>query len=326
MTPPEANESSGTNDQTFKAGDLLKLIGLTYRQLNDWENRAKIFDQQRAKTEGWRKFTGEEALALAVCASLRRQLSLPLEKVGWLYRWLMDASGDPEEVRRAEMGRVLATHIERDYPDLFRRTGEKSKTGTIDDATRFFRDEYANAKLDSYRACPIRYAYFSAKFACEPVYLYTDFETRMILFEQNLVSAIAMRFKTNPVVICPLNSVFDEFLKATGKPLLGDDKKPSSTFDEWKERESRVQITADEQEILRLLRSKQYQRVTVHLKDGRLLRADIEEELPKVEAAKLNGQILDSIQEGRFTTVSVQKGDGAILRLLRKSTVKFSAR
>ena len=76
-------------DPRFTARDLLKLAGLTYRQLNDWESRVGISPSERATSEGWRKFTSEEVLALSVCASLRRELHLTLEIIGGLYQWLM---------------------------------------------------------------------------------------------------------------------------------------------------------------------------------------------------------------------------------------------
>ena len=63
-----AQDESEARD--FKASDLLKLAGLTYRQLSDWENRAGVLTSQRATDAGWRKFTVEELIALCVCASL----------------------------------------------------------------------------------------------------------------------------------------------------------------------------------------------------------------------------------------------------------------
>lgn len=323
MTPPEAKEISGTSERTFKAGDLLKLIGLTYRQLNDWEDRAKIFEQRRSKSEGWRKFTPEEVTALAVCASLRRQFSLPLEKVGELYRWLLDASASPTENLFAQQGRDVVARIEREHPTLLAMTGEARRKSLADDASRYLLTEYLNAKLNSQRVCPIRYAFLSAKFTGEYVYLYTDFEAKMILFEENLAHAFALRLGKKPAIVCPLNNVFDELLIDMGKSPLERDKNTPSLMDRWKQLESRVQVTRDEEEVLRLLRSKRYQRVTVHLKDGQVLRADCEGELPKAEATKHNAQILNAVADGGYCTVMIQKRDGQIVRLTRTDTMKF---
>lgn len=326
MTPPESNETGEPTEQTFAAGDLLRLIGLTYRQLNDWESRAGIFGQVRTNSEGWRKFTYEQVLALAVCAALRRQFSLPLEKVGKLYWWLMNASDDKREAFFAKQGRETAANMERGNEDLLNKIGQAKKVEQLDDVSRFYLLQYVRAKLESHREFPILYAFLSAKIAGEHVFLYTDFEVPMILFEQNLANAIGMRLLTKPTVICPLNAIFDELRKEMGDPPLEGDKMTPLLVEKWKKLESRVQITADEQEILRLLRSKQYQRVTVHLNSGRMLRADCEEELPKMEASKRDALILETIAEGSFATVTIQKKNGEIFRLSRTETLKFSAR
>lgn len=88
------------------------------------------------------------------------------------------------------------------------------------------------------------------------------------------------------------------------------------------ESQLRVQTNA-EREVLRLIRQKDFQRVTVHLSNGGILRADVEEDLPKADAAKLNKQILDAIKGREFATVTVRKADGQVVGLNRKSTIKF---
>jgi len=55
----EATSKSGGRD--FKASDLLKLAGLTYRRLQDWENRAGVMTSQRPRvrvgaSSVWKRF------------------------------------------------------------------------------------------------------------------------------------------------------------------------------------------------------------------------------------------------------------------------------
>src|SRR5258706_12641338 len=73
----------------LKASDVLKLAGLTYRQLHDWEERAGIIQSERVRSDTWRRFTFEEVMALAVCARIRESFDLSLERTRLIYRWLV---------------------------------------------------------------------------------------------------------------------------------------------------------------------------------------------------------------------------------------------
>jgi DNA-binding transcriptional MerR regulator len=290
--------------------------------LHDWENRAGVLTSQRTTDAGWRKFTAEQVAALCVCASLQRQFSLPLEKVGRLYRWLLDASDDPIQAIYAEQGKHSLALFESEVTQLRSLTGEALKKALADDRCRFVVSEYIQAKRDVLRECPIRYAFHCAS-SGHTIYLYTDFETSLILFEENMAKAIVERFPTGPVIVCPLNSVFDELLAAAGKPVLTRDKYYKPLSAKWQDLQSRIQLTEDEREIVGLIREKAYQRVTIHLNDGRSVRADVEEDLSKSGAAKRDAQLLRAIKDKDFSTVTVQKTDGQIVRLIRKSTIKF---
>src|SRR5262245_53377402 len=92
MSEANTTASNEGSEKTFKASDLLKLAGLTYRQLSDWENRAGVLDSQRASEEGWRKFNLPEVYALCVCSDLRRRLGVPLDRLSSLYGWLIKPS------------------------------------------------------------------------------------------------------------------------------------------------------------------------------------------------------------------------------------------
>ncbi len=87
-------------------------------------------------------------------------------------------------------------------------------------------------------------------------------------------------------------------------------------------KEDRVS-SVEEREVLRLVRQKAYQRVTVHMRDGRIIQADMEEDLSKSDAAKRDEQILQAIKNKDFATVTVHRADGKTVGILRKSTMKF---
>jgi len=71
--------------RNFKASDILKLAGLSYRQLNDWEERADISPPQRTGAAGWRRFSAADVFVLMVCVEIRRQFGVPLESLTWAF-------------------------------------------------------------------------------------------------------------------------------------------------------------------------------------------------------------------------------------------------
>ena len=74
--------------------------------MHDWENRAEVLNSERATDDGWGKFTFEEVLGLGICAALRRQFSLSLERLGELYRWLVGVDTDEIQRVRGEVGKL----------------------------------------------------------------------------------------------------------------------------------------------------------------------------------------------------------------------------
>ena len=89
-TPSKSQAASSTpkreapERETFRAGDLNRITGLTYRQVNDWDARVGALPHGDRSEAGWRKFSADEVLAVAVCAALRRDFGVPLEKLAWL--------------------------------------------------------------------------------------------------------------------------------------------------------------------------------------------------------------------------------------------------
>jgi DNA-binding transcriptional MerR regulator len=312
-------------DQTFTAGDLKRLIGLTYRQLNDWEKRAGALDSQREGNEGWRKFSAEHMLALAVCASLRRQFSLPLEKLGELRRWLMGAREDKHMERFAKEGELISKGFEEDFSELFDETGSFRIEALDDDFNRFIFQQHIQARLNIMRRWPIRYAYQSAKVFGETVYLYTDCEdTFMLYYEKNLSQLIALRALDRPILIVPLNKLFDGINKALGQSPIKQDKFGAPYSEELRALNEREEVTEDERKVLELIRDRSFTRVNLVTDKGKVLRAETEGEISDAELRKQAKQIVSAVSAGDFATVSVQQANGEVVRLVRKEKHKFA--
>ena len=146
----------GPTTGSFRASDLLRVAGLTYRQLNDWEKRGGVLSSERATEDGWRRFTGEEVLALSVCARLRRQLSLPLPQIGQLYLWLVGRKPDKVCSLLAEVAEFTLSSMERNEKivRLLARRGEALTEALKEPANAHIVREYVGAKLNRPRPDP----------------------------------------------------------------------------------------------------------------------------------------------------------------------------
>ncbi len=73
------------HERNLRAQDIKRILGLSYRQLNDWSTQGLILTvSERAsgpKSEGWRKFAIADLLSLAVLRELKSR-RLPVEGIG----------------------------------------------------------------------------------------------------------------------------------------------------------------------------------------------------------------------------------------------------
>ena len=90
--------------------------------------------------------------------------------------------------------------------------------------------------------------------------------------------------------------------------------------------QARKQCTAlnpEESAVLSMVRNKDYRQLTVHLQDGRIVQADIEEELEKGRSSDLYRSLQKILREKVYQTVTVKVHDGGVVRIQRKTPVKF---
>ena len=306
----------------YRASDILKLVGLTYRQLHDWEERAGVMASERATAEGWRKFGGEEVIALAVCAAVRRQFALPLEHTRKLYRWLVGKTPSHVEELVVFVGKQTIDSMERSprFVALLKLRGDDLREALKDDVNRYTFQEYFFAKFKLETTRPIRLAYRLAHFGL-PVYLVTDLKAPMILTEFNMVDWIAHRLVDRPVILCPLNDILNAVLKKAGKPRLELDRFSRSFSDTWNELQDRPDLTAAERKVVDLIRAREYQRVTVHVKGGDVIQADVEEDLSEQERARIEKAILDAVGSKGYQTVTLTETGGKVTRLTRRTPI-----
>jgi len=85
----------------FTAKDLREIVGLSYRQLNDWDEKGLVA-AERGTPRGWRKFTCRQVFTLGICAEVNSRLGVPPHKLTRLQLWL-DETGTDHFVQAAKL-------------------------------------------------------------------------------------------------------------------------------------------------------------------------------------------------------------------------------
>lgn len=310
-------------DNEYRAGDLFELVGLTYRQIHDWEERAGVMSSERATSSGWRKFSGEEVMALAVCAAIRRQFQLPLEQIRDLYQWLLGLEQSSVQEAVAEVSRITLDLMlsNKKVAALLSLKGDELKAALKDEANRYTVEEYLNVKMSVECTRPIIHSLKLADLGF-PVYV-VGLETPMVLTEFQLVRWVGNRNIKKPSIVCPLNDIFNEVLVKIKQPPFQVDRFAHSFADYWNNLLESSDLTKSEREVIRLIREGAYQRVTVHVKGREVIRADVEEDLTDAERTRVEKAVMDIIGSKGYQTVVLTEQDGKLVQLKRKTPRKL---
>lgn len=300
--PEDNNAIVMPNSPVFTAGRVTELTGLTYRQINDWDARAGVMDSGRNSKEGWRKFSLLDVLALCLCAELRNELQLPLEKVGYVYRWLVAP-------REFDLDADQTTIMVEAVKQSFRASHPNSRMPS---------DEVLVGMVaEDCKISPIQAAVESME-SGEPHYLYSNFSTSMICTEAQFKLLFSGHMAVKPSVLYLINPSLNRALKKMDlRPTAFRRMEPAAYI-------AKIKAAAEAQNILELIHSGDYHTVTLHRQNGRIIRADCTESIPRSEAKRRAKQILEAVEAGDFSTVTVQKADGHVVGLERKTVVKFA--
>jgi len=88
--------------QEFSPNDLKEIVGLSRRQIAEWDKKGILLSQKRKKTDtwSWRKFSGINIIHLGVLTELR-QAGLPPDDLIQLAEWFkMIEKGFIEEIQK----------------------------------------------------------------------------------------------------------------------------------------------------------------------------------------------------------------------------------
>jgi DNA-binding transcriptional MerR regulator len=107
-----------TENPKFTASDVWKVGGISYRQLNSWDSKGAL-PSQRQQSSGWRKFDAKQFFVILVCAEIRRQFGVPIEKLAWLQRFMLQDGTNHFAAAVKMMGHGLAVLILTDFSQQF---------------------------------------------------------------------------------------------------------------------------------------------------------------------------------------------------------------
>ena len=79
-------------DKKFSAKHARDIVGLSYRQLNDWSSRGAL-PCEREGERGWRRFPPKEFFAMAVASELRSHYGIPVEKLQFVLDFMTKDDG-----------------------------------------------------------------------------------------------------------------------------------------------------------------------------------------------------------------------------------------
>ena len=75
--------TSSVDEPSFKASDVKDASGLSYRQLNDWEERGALPESDNRGSK-WRKYSPRDLFIIVVLAELKKQYNTPMEKLKYV--------------------------------------------------------------------------------------------------------------------------------------------------------------------------------------------------------------------------------------------------
>ncbi|MYD87022.1 MAG: MerR family transcriptional regulator [Cenarchaeum sp. SB0669_bin_11] len=107
-----------TGDQTYTAADLKRAAGLSYRQINEWDQKG-VLPETRSGDAGWRKFSPRDIFALMVCSEIRRQFGVPVESLKWVRACMLQEGADHLHAAAQIMSRGMAVVLMTDLKETF---------------------------------------------------------------------------------------------------------------------------------------------------------------------------------------------------------------
>ncbi|MCY3819290.1 MAG: MerR family transcriptional regulator [Gammaproteobacteria bacterium] len=247
-------EPHPTGAQTYTAADLKRAAGLSYRQINEWDQKG-VLPETRSGDAAWRKFSPRDIFALMVCSEIRRQFGVPVESLKWVRACMLQEGADHLRAAAEIMSHGMAVVLLTDLKETFVMDSDME----IEDLLHlgYFRHEgpqsYLLIKLN-----PLVNRFLGC--LKEPVMLSIDDEMYGLI--RNIRGEMSIRNQEELEVFRLLRS--------------GDYRKVVVHLDDGKilraDTEAGVS-EAEQQQLLKIWDGDQFQTVTVTLHDGKVVKA-----------------------------------------------------
>lgn len=88
-------------------------------------------------------------------------------------------------------------------------------------------------------------------------------------------------------------------------------------------RETTTASNQQEVQVLNLIRQRAHKRVVMHLKDGEVIRADLEGQMSGEELQSREKKILEALEMGDYETVTVTMRGGKVAHVARRNPIRF---
>lgn len=309
--------------QEYKASDLFKLAGLTYRQLHDWENRAGVMTPERATSEGWRRFTVEEVLALIICTTIRRQCALPLDRMRILFRWLMGKTRTAVQEIGAQIAAETIQNMKANekFAALLRLEGNALRQAFMDKDMQYVYDKYVSMQLLLKSIRPIDHGLKMAQLGL-PVYL-VWLDEPMLMCEFEFEEAVAQRLFKKPTIVCMINDSFNSALIKLGLAPYELDRYSRPLSEHLAELGKRPVLSENERRVIHAIREREYQRITVHIQGGKIIKTINKRVSPPEKLAELENSMLDVVGRRGYQTITMIEQDGKLVHFSRETQEKL---
>lgn len=295
-------------------------LAATRQALAQWERNEGLHEavQATGPTGGDREV--EQLFSLAVCELLMTRFELSPEAAGPIFRWLQGYDHSADTVARATAAHSRLINVWPSVDSIF-------TPGPEPDALRIALPRAALSAVmeDAIRVLAVRPALFALQLALGghrvDLCVTADGGSRITL-EPMLADLIARRgVDEHGFLLLPLNPVASKVLGHFGvcAPARPTQTLPRPSSDQKTlPPVSQPVLTESEQAVIALLRGHETQRLTVHVRSGVAIRADVGVEIPLTSLAprKLDELVADCA----FQRVEITTKDGKVAHVAQTKT------
>jgi len=85
---PKNHSKIVADEKSLRSSDLKENAGMTYRQINDWQEKGLLPDERKSNKK-WRKFTPKEFFVILICKEIRDKFGVSLESLNYIRRIML---------------------------------------------------------------------------------------------------------------------------------------------------------------------------------------------------------------------------------------------